>query len=84
MAIKTIYCNIYKFHGIFWKKIELKDLWYIICIIVYYLYFRGVNMYAMLTGNLPFTVEPFNIKALHTKMLHGDMNAIPETLSSGE
>ena len=40
-------------------------------------------MYAMLTGNLPFTVEPFNIKALHTKMLKGDMNAIPETLSPG-
>lgn len=45
----------------------------------------GVNMYAMLTGNLPFTVEPFNIKALYNKMMKNEMNAIPEHLSkSGE
>jgi len=41
----------------------------------------GVNMYAMLTGNLPFTVEPFNIKALYNKMMKNDMNSIPEHLS---
>jgi serine/threonine protein kinase len=41
----------------------------------------GVNMYAMLTGNLPFTVEPFNIKALYNKMMKNEMNAIPEHLS---
>ncbi|XP_052809169.1 MAP/microtubule affinity-regulating kinase 4-like [Mya arenaria] len=41
----------------------------------------GVNMYAMLTGNLPFTVEPFNIKALHTKMLTGQMNPLPDAVS---
>ncbi|XP_041354216.1 serine/threonine-protein kinase MARK2-like [Gigantopelta aegis] len=41
----------------------------------------GVNMYAMLTGNLPFTVEPFNIKTLHNKMMKGDMNPIPVSLT---
>lgn len=42
-------------------------------------------MYAMLTGNLPFTVEPFNIKSLYNKMMKNEMNAIPEHLSkSGE
>ncbi|XP_074651210.1 uncharacterized protein LOC141905968 isoform X2 [Tubulanus polymorphus] len=41
----------------------------------------GVNMYAMLTGNLPFTVHPFNIKQLHNKMIHGDMNPLPELVS---
>ncbi|XP_019647797.1 PREDICTED: serine/threonine-protein kinase par-1-like [Branchiostoma belcheri] len=43
----------------------------------------GVNMYAMLTGSLPFTVDPFNIKALHRKMLTGDMNPLPGGLSIG-
>lgn len=38
-------------------------------------------MYAMLTGNLPFTVEPFNIKSLYNKMMKNEMNAIPEHLS---
>ncbi|XP_025098809.1 hormonally up-regulated neu tumor-associated kinase homolog A-like isoform X2 [Pomacea canaliculata] len=41
----------------------------------------GVNMYAMLTGSLPFTVNPFNIKTLYNKMVSGQMNAIPDTLS---
>ena len=41
-------------------------------------------MYAMLTGCLPYTVEPFNITALHAKMLENKMNPIPEHLSSGE
>lgn len=45
----------------------------------------GVNMYAMLTGNLPFTVEPFNIKSLYNKMMKNEMNPIPDHLSkSGE
>ena len=39
-------------------------------------------MYAMLTGNLPFTVEPFNIKMLHSKMLKGDVNPLPDHLTS--
>jgi Neu-associated kinase len=43
--------------------------------------FRGVNMYAMLTGCLPYTVEPFNITALHAKMLENKMNPIPSNLS---
>ncbi|XP_064594721.1 hormonally up-regulated neu tumor-associated kinase homolog A-like [Liolophura sinensis] len=41
----------------------------------------GVNMYAMLTGSLPFTVEPFNIKTLHNKMLTGQMNPVPDYLT---
>lgn len=41
----------------------------------------GVNMYAMLTGCLPYTVEPFNITALHAKILENKMNPIPETIS---
>ena len=44
---------------------------------------RGVNMYAMLTGNLPFTVEPFNIKALHNKMVNSQMNPLPEGVTRG-
>ncbi len=43
--------------------------------------YRGVNMYAMLTGCLPYTVEPFNITALHAKMLENKMNPIPDSLS---
>ena len=41
-------------------------------------------MYAMLVGSLPFTVDPFNIKALHKKMLNGDINTIPAHLSTRE
>ena len=41
-------------------------------------------MYAMLTGYLPYTVEPFNITALHAKMLENKMNPIPDHLSVGE
>ena len=41
-------------------------------------------MYAMLTGCLPYTVEPFNITALHAKMLENKMNPIPSNLSPGK
>eukprot|EP00118_Oscarella_pearsei_P004321 m.18291 g.18291 ORF g.18291 m.18291 type:complete len:802 (+) comp27635_c0_seq2:83-2488(+) len=41
----------------------------------------GVNMYAMLTGALPFTVEPFNISVLHAKMLDNKMNPIPDYIT---
>lgn len=41
----------------------------------------GVNMFAMLAGNLPFTVEPFNVKALYNKMITGQMNPLPDGLS---
>jgi len=44
--------------------------------------FSGVNMFAMLTGNLPFTVQPFTIKALYAKMIAGDMNTLPDYLSN--
>ncbi|KAM8831835.1 uncharacterized protein AB9W97_003240 [Spinachia spinachia] len=43
----------------------------------------GVSMFAMLTGILPFTVEPFNIKQLHQKMVNREMNSIPSDISKG-
>ncbi|XP_078398989.1 hormonally up-regulated neu tumor-associated kinase [Cetorhinus maximus] len=43
----------------------------------------GVSMFAMLTGTLPFTVEPFNIKQLHQKMVNGEISTIPSEISSG-
>ncbi|NWQ64842.1 HUNK kinase, partial [Neopipo cinnamomea] len=43
----------------------------------------GVSMFAMLTGTLPFTVEPFNIKQLHQKMLIGEVSPIPSDISPG-
>ncbi|CAL8394684.1 unnamed protein product [Arctogadus glacialis] len=43
----------------------------------------GVSMFAMLTGTLPFMVEPFNIKQLHQKMVNGEISAIPNDVSKG-
>ncbi|KAJ7417790.1 hormonally up-regulated neu tumor-associated kinase-like protein [Pitangus sulphuratus] len=43
----------------------------------------GVSVFAMLTGTLPFTVEPFNIKQLHQKMLTGEISPIPSDISPG-
>lgn len=45
---------------------------------------RGVSMFAMLTGTLPFTVEPFNIKQLHQKMLIREISPIPSDISPGK
>lgn len=45
--------------------------------------FSGVNMYAMLTGTLPFTVEPFSLRALYQKMVDKEMNPFPTQLSAG-
>ena len=42
----------------------------------------GIITYALLTGRLPFTVEPFRIQALYRKMVSGDMNSIPSHISS--
>lgn len=42
----------------------------------------GVNMYAMLTGKLPYSAEPFHITTLYNKMKRNDMNPIPDHLSS--
>ncbi|XP_077198653.1 hormonally up-regulated neu tumor-associated kinase isoform X1 [Paroedura picta] len=42
----------------------------------------GVNMYAMLTGTLPFTVEPFSLRALYQKMIDKEMNPLPTQLST--
>ena len=44
-------------------------------------YFSGVVTYALLTGRLPFTVEPFKISSLYKKMVNGEMNHIPSSLS---
>ena len=38
----------------------------------------------MLTGTLPFMVEPFNIKQLHQKMVNGEISAIPNDVSKGD
>uniref|UniRef100_A0A3Q3K1N8 non-specific serine/threonine protein kinase n=1 Tax=Monopterus albus TaxID=43700 RepID=A0A3Q3K1N8_MONAL len=43
----------------------------------------GVSTFAMLTGTLPFTVEPFNIKHLHQKMVNGEINSIPSDVGKG-
>ncbi|KAM9316136.1 hormonally up-regulated neu tumor-associated kinase homolog A-like [Gastrophryne carolinensis] len=43
----------------------------------------GVSIYAMLTGTLPFTVEPFNIKQLHQKMVNLEINPMPRGVSTG-
>ncbi|XP_077567211.1 hormonally up-regulated neu tumor-associated kinase homolog A [Stigmatopora nigra] len=43
----------------------------------------GVSVFAMLTGTLPFTVEPFNIRQLHHKMVDGDIGHIPGDISKG-
>ncbi|XP_045917331.1 hormonally up-regulated neu tumor-associated kinase homolog [Micropterus dolomieu] len=43
----------------------------------------GVSMFAMLTGTLPFTVEPFNIKQLHQKMVSGEIGSLPSDISKG-
>ncbi|KAM6915108.1 hormonally up-regulated neu tumor-associated kinase [Xenentodon cancila] len=43
----------------------------------------GVSMFAMLTGTLPFTVEPFNIKQLHQKMVNREISNIPSDISKG-
>ncbi|XP_048364391.1 hormonally up-regulated neu tumor-associated kinase homolog A-like isoform X2 [Sphaerodactylus townsendi] len=42
----------------------------------------GVSVFAMLTGTLPFTVEPFNIKQLHMKMVNGEINPMPPDIST--
>ncbi|XP_039386756.1 hormonally up-regulated neu tumor-associated kinase homolog A-like [Mauremys reevesii] len=43
----------------------------------------GVSTFAMLTGTLPFIVEPFNIKQLHQKMVNSEISPIPSNISSG-
>ncbi|NWZ56266.1 HUNK kinase, partial [Haliaeetus albicilla] len=43
----------------------------------------GVSMFVMLTGTLPFMVEPFNIKQLHQKMLIGEISPIPSDIFPG-
>jgi len=50
-------------------------------------YYRGVNMFAMLTGTLPYSVNTSAknvVTLLHVKMLERKMNPIPNHLSDGE
>uniref|UniRef100_A0A8D3CKE1 non-specific serine/threonine protein kinase n=1 Tax=Scophthalmus maximus TaxID=52904 RepID=A0A8D3CKE1_SCOMX len=54
-----------------------------VCVCVCVRACRGVSMFAMLTGTLPFTVEPFNIKQLHQKMVKGEISSIPSDVSEG-
>ncbi|XP_071956905.1 hormonally up-regulated neu tumor-associated kinase-like [Antedon mediterranea] len=42
----------------------------------------GVNMFAMLSGTLPFVVEPFNLKLLLHRMLKGQMSEFPPNVST--
>ncbi|KAI6650346.1 MAP/microtubule affinity-regulating kinase 3-like [Oopsacas minuta] len=42
----------------------------------------GVNMFAMLAGSLPYVVEPYDITALHAKILDGRINHIPDNITS--
>ncbi|XP_033116936.1 probable serine/threonine-protein kinase DDB_G0277165 [Anneissia japonica] len=41
----------------------------------------GVNMFAMLSGTLPFVIEPFNLKLLLHRMLKGQMSEFPSNIS---
>ncbi|XP_051909361.1 hormonally up-regulated neu tumor-associated kinase isoform X2 [Hippocampus zosterae] len=43
----------------------------------------GVSVFAMLTGTLPFTVEPFDLQNLHHKMVAGDIAHMPGDISTG-
>ncbi|XP_019712014.1 hormonally up-regulated neu tumor-associated kinase isoform X2 [Hippocampus comes] len=43
----------------------------------------GVSVFAMLTGTLPFTVEPFDLQNLHHKMVAGDIAHVPGDISKG-
>ncbi|XP_072178309.1 uncharacterized protein [Diadema setosum] len=42
----------------------------------------GVNTFAILTGTLPFVVEPFSLHQLLKKILKGDLGRLPPRLSS--
>ena len=42
----------------------------------------GVNMFAMLAGSLPYTVEPYDITALHAKIIDGRINHIPDHITN--
>ncbi|VDM04184.1 unnamed protein product [Schistocephalus solidus] len=42
----------------------------------------GVNLYAMLVGTLPFTVQPFSLTGLLSKMLRQEINTFPRDLSN--
>ena len=55
----------------------------ILCVSVY----RGVNMFAMLTATLPYSVNSTTnniVTLLHAKMLERKMNPIPDHLSPGK
>ena len=41
-------------------------------------------MYVLLTGDLPYTVLPFSVKGLISKILNEDINEIKDDLSIGD
>ena len=41
-------------------------------------------MYAMLTGFLPYMMEPFNVMEMYEKMMQRKMTPIPSFLSQGK
>ena len=40
-------------------------------------------MYAMLTGFLPYMMEPFNVMEMYEKMMQRKMTPVPSFLSQG-
>ena len=45
--------------------------------------FSGVNMFAMLTGSLPYNLERFNIIDMYQKMMDRRMTPLPQYISQG-
>ena len=48
------------------------------------IFVSGINMYAMLTGFLPYMMEPFNVMEMYEKMMQRKMTPIPHFLSRGK
>ena len=48
------------------------------------IFLSGINMYAMLTGFLPYMMEPFNVMEMYEKMMQRKMTPIPHFLSRGK
>lgn len=74
--------NRIKTSSLFLPRVRNANVMSYFCLVL--LSHRGVSMFAMLTGTLPFTVEPFNIKQLHHKMVNKDISDIPGDISKGQ
>ena len=64
-------------------KLELVLCIHSITICPIYFLDSGVNMFAMLTGNLPYTMEPFSIIDMYHKMMARKINPFPKRISQG-